>query len=193
MVDSKNAMYCTGKGDGRLGGENTTFNEYTTKGRSNIMATNNASTIIYDSGENQMYVIGKNPDRMFTMSSNHLANEEQVHPSAAGLKQISISATHSLLLYGDKQVFAAPESKKELFGSWVEGTDSQFNVVKLEEHIAKIHKVLALSTGSLLLCTDSKTNKREIYSFGQPSPALGQGANPGTDQYRRLDYPEYYS
>ncbi len=190
VLDSKNSLYCTGKGDGRLAGDNTSFNEYTTKGASSVFATNSVASLFYDPGENLMYATGKNPDRMFSISSNHISNEEQVRPPAVGLKQISISGIHTLLLFGEKQVYAAPEAKKEVFGSWVEGSDSQFNPIKLDEQIAKVHKVLALATGSLLLCTSNKTGKRELFSFGQSSACLGQGAIVATDQYRRLDYPE---
>ena len=125
-------------------------------------------------------------------SSTSLSSEDSFKAQSPNLTQISMSNAHVLMLYGDKQLYACPDAKKELFCTWVDGSEAKFTQIKLEEHIAQIHKLLALSCGSILLCTNSGNKKKELYSFGIASAAgIGQGDNPRTEQYKRLSYPEY--
>jgi len=189
VLDSRGNKLSTGKGDGKIGADRLTFEEYT-KRNIDCIATNQVATIIYDSAEDRFYVHGKNPDRMFSISSSS-CNEESFRPIGKDIKQISCSANHTLMLYGDKGLYAAPEKKKQYFGSWVEGPESKFNQVKLEENFVKINKILAVNSGSLLLATTNKSaGKNEIWSYGENGPWLGLGDNPTFVNYTRLDYPE---
>ena len=99
---------------------------------------------------------------MFTMSSSS-CSDSTLRPMEKNLKQISISSNHLLMLHGDRTLYGSPYSKKELFGTWVENSGSKLGLIRLFDNIAKIAKVLALNTGTILLCIDSKTKKNELY------------------------------
>jgi hypothetical protein len=155
------------------------------------MATNASATMFYDAIDNRYVGIGKNPESMMAFSSNSLSSEDSNRPREQSLRQISMSSAHVLMLHKEKLLYACPGKKKELFGTWVEGSDTEFNSVKLPENIVRIHQVLALDCGSLLLCTNSTTKRKEILAFGLKStPAMGNKTEV-PDAYYRLDYPEF--
>ena len=189
-MNVKNDIFTTGRGDGRLGGESNTFQSYTNKDASQIIATNQSSTIFYDENEDYLNVTGKNPERMFSMSSTSMSSEERFKPKQPDIKQISISNAHVLILYGGDTVYGCPDAKKEFYGTWVEGREGEFNKITFPDFVGKIHKVAALNAGSVILCTNKTTNHKELYSFGTSnSPTLGQGKNSNMEQYGKLDYP----
>eukprot|EP00826_Nyctotherus_ovalis_P030602 TRINITY_DN24423_c0_g2_i2.p1 TRINITY_DN24423_c0_g2~~TRINITY_DN24423_c0_g2_i2.p1 ORF type:complete len:344 (+),score=50.53 TRINITY_DN24423_c0_g2_i2:143-1174(+) len=186
VLDVHDNLFTTGKGDGRIGFEGSGFSEYVKRGASSVCATNQVSSIIYDAGENLLYVSGKNPDKMFIIASSD-CNEEEFMPVSRDLRQVSVANKHVLMLYGDRQLYASPESKKELFGTWTEDYESKFCAVSLSSDILKVKKVLAINSGSILLC-DTKTSRGVLYSFGTQAPGLGQGASVAAGQYARLSY-----
>ena len=147
--------------------------------------------MFYDPNEDYLNVIGKNPDGMFTTGGTTISNEETIKPKQKDIQQISMSNAHILVLYAGNTVFASPDAKKEFFGTWVEGKENNFAKIKFPDNITKITKVLALNSGSIILCTDSVTKKPELYSFGSKgSAAVGQGSEVKQEQYQRLDYPK---
>lgn len=191
-MDKKNDLYCTGRGEGRLGSDSNSFQYYSNSEASNIIATNQVSTLFYDPNEEKFCAIGKNPDKMFSLSSSSMSNEEHFKSHTSGIRQISISNAHVLVLYGDKSLYASPDSKKELFGTWVEGSEGHFSQILLPDYITQVHKILALNNCSIMLCTNGITLKKVLYSFGLPSaPGVGQGDKPVLDSYQKLAYPEY--
>lgn len=155
-----------------------------------LIATNQSSTIFYDPNEDYLNVTGKNPERMFTISSASISGEERFKPKQPDIKQVSISNAHTLILFGYETVYGCPDAKKDLYGSWVEGKEGEFNKITFPDMVGKIHKVVALNTGSIILCTNKTNNHKELYSFGvSNAPALGQGKNSNMEQYGKLDYP----
>ena len=160
------------------------------KDASNIIATNQTATIFYDPNEDYLNAIGKNPEMLFSFDQLTLSSETKIKAGQSEAQQISLSSSHVLVLYGGESVYASPDTKKELFGTWVDGKDYQFSKIKFQDTIGKIFKVLALNCGSLILCMDTNTKKREIYSYGIKNAAgLGQGIEANPEQYERLCYP----
>ena len=156
---------------------------------SSIIATNNSATVLYVPKDNYLYAIGKNPDRMFSLSSSSYSSENSFRPKESKLTQVSISNTFCLQLCNEQKVFGCPGAKREYYGSWVEGSDDEFNLIKLPEEIGAVHKILALSSCSIFLVTSKISNKKELYSFGlKDFPGVGQGTHPLKDDYGRLDY-----
>ena len=184
VIDKSDNFYTTGEGDGRIGLESNTFSEYSKRATSTICATNQISSIFFNPDENNLYITGKNPNKMFIVPSSN-CNEDVLKSIARDLRQLAISNNHLLMLYGDKKLYASPETKKELFGSWVEFNGSKFGLLKLNPKILKITRIVAINCGSILLC-DTETRKGVLYSFGIPAPGLGQGTNPQTDEYTPL-------
>ena len=189
LVDSKDVLYSSGKGEGRVNTDSMIFNEYIKRDTSKIGAVNEVATVLFDPAENVLCVIGKNTDKMFLSASNS-CNEELIKLTEKGLKAVSISANHMLLLHGDNKLYGSSRARKELFGTWVDFPDNKLALIKLPDNIKAIKKILALNTGSILLCTDEKTGREELYSFGVESAAMGQGKGVQIKNYSRLLYSE---
>ena len=126
---------------------------------------------------------------MLGVSASVVAAEESIKSHDQRVTQISLSSSHSLILYNERQLYGCPHSRKELFGNWVEG-ESGFCLIKFGEEIDKIFKVLAANCGTVILCFSRIDCMKELYSFGLPgSPVLGQGENQFMEEYNRLEYP----
>ena len=184
-------MYCTGKGEGRLGSDSNVFQLYKGHGGSNCISANISATLFYDTKTSSLYAIGKNPDKMFSVASTSITSEEAIKPSEPQVTQISISAFHSLILYNERQVYGCPASRKELFSNYIEGASTGYCLVRFGEEIDKVYKVLALNCGTVILCLSRISGHRELYSFGLlDSPVLGQSEHQLAEEYGRLEYPE---
>ncbi len=186
-------MYCTGKGEGRLGADVSVFSQYKPHQASGCIATNGPATVFYDQKAGTMFAIGRNPERMFGPEAVLLANEETIKAQDPSVTQISVSSAHMLVLYNERQLYGSPGSKKELYSNFAEGSEGGFFLIRFGEEIDKIFKVLATGCGTIILCLSRISGHRELYSFGLPgSPLLGQTDHQLSDEYGRLEYPEYW-
>ena len=191
-VSTKDVILSTGKGEGRLGTDSLLFSPYKPHLGSSCIATNGVATMFFDQKSGSLYVTGKNPERMFGPEAGVLTNEEPIKPQEQSVTQVSVSSNHVVVLYNERQLYGCPASKKELFGTFAEKGETSFLLVKFGEEIDKIYKVLAVGCGTIILCMSRISGHRELYSFGlMDSPILGQTDHQLSDEYGRLEYPEY--
>ena len=190
LLNSNGDLLFSGKGDGRVEADSNFFKVSKNAG-SKIMAGNLLTSVFYDPKANNLYAIGKNPERMLSISSTNITNAESIKLKEPSITQISVSDQHAVILYGEQHIYACPGTKRELFGLLVEGADDEFNMIRFGEEIGNIYKVLALNCGTIVLLYSRLSDKKELYSFGLPgSSGIGQGGRSGSEEYNRLEYSE---
>ena len=182
-------LYCSGKGKGKIGrGDSNTF-KLEKSGATNVVAINMKASIYYNELDNKFHCFGANPERMM------LSSEDQINNYTFSAKgkpiQVSISKTHTLIVNDEGQLHAIPLENKELFGSWIDGSDSEQHQIVIHKNVEKVLAAQAINGGSVVLCKFKDQPLKQLMSFGlEKEPGCGQGDKVNQEKYMRLEYPE---